>query len=61
MSQDAQEWLIRQGWARVDASGPFSGHRYVAADQIALVSDGEVWLSVTEEQLFRRAPGDRLP
>lgn len=53
MSQQAQERLARLGYVRVDASGLFSGHRYVEADQIAAVAGDKVRLSVTADQLLR--------
>ncbi|MGI5187227.1 hypothetical protein ACQEVI_03680 [Promicromonospora sp. CA-289599] len=53
MGQQAQERLIRLGYVRIDASGLFSGHRYVEADQIAAVAGDQVQLSVTADQLFR--------
>lgn len=53
MSQQAQEHLLRLGYVRVDASGLFSGHRYVEADQIATVAGEQVRLSVAADQLLR--------
>jgi hypothetical protein len=53
LSEQAQESLARLGFVRVDASGPFSGHRYVEAGQIAAVAGDEVRLSVAADQLLR--------
>ena len=53
LSEQAQERLARLGFVRVDASGPFSGRRYVEADQIAAVAGDEVRLSVAADQLLR--------
>ena len=53
LSEQAQERLARLGYVRVDASGLFSGHRYVEADQIATVTGSEVRLSVAADQLLR--------
>ncbi|MFD2025212.1 hypothetical protein [Promicromonospora aerolata] len=53
MSEQAQERLVRLGFIRVDATGVFSGHRYVEADQIASVAGDEVRLSVAADQLFK--------
>ncbi|WP_129787646.1 DUF2171 domain-containing protein [Promicromonospora panici] len=53
LSQQAQERLTRLGYVRVDASGLFSGHRYVEPDQIAMVTGEEVRLSVAADQLIR--------
>lgn len=53
MSQQAQERLLRLGYVRVDASGLFSGHRYVESDQIATVTGDKVRLSVAESRLLR--------
>jgi hypothetical protein len=53
MSTQAKERLIRLGYVRVNASGLFSGQRYVEAGQIASVDGDQVRLSVTADQLFR--------
>jgi hypothetical protein len=53
LSQQARERLARLGYVRVDASGFFSGHRYVESDQIASVSGDRVHLSVAADELFR--------
>jgi hypothetical protein len=53
LSEPAQERLARLGFVRVDASGPFTGHRYVEAGQIAAVVGDEVRLTVAADQLFR--------
>ncbi|MGI5191835.1 hypothetical protein ACQEVI_27090 [Promicromonospora sp. CA-289599] len=53
MTQQAQERLVRLGYVRIDASGLFSGHRYVEADQIAAVDGNQVRLSVVADQLLR--------
>lgn len=53
LSEQAQAQLVRLGFVRVDASGPFSGHRYVESDQIAEVAGDEVRLSVAADQLLR--------
>lgn len=52
LSRQAQERLARTGYIRVDASGAFSGHRYVEASKITQVSDGEVRLSVDADSLL---------
>lgn len=49
--EQAQERLVRLGYVRIDASGMFSGSKYVAGDEIAAVDGDTVRLSV---------PGDRL-
>jgi hypothetical protein len=52
LSEQAQERLARLGFIRVDANGPFAGHRYVEAEQIAAVAGDEVRLSVAADQLL---------
>lgn len=47
----ARERLERVGYVRVDARGLFSGDRYVAADEIADVTD-EVRLTVPKDTLL---------
>ncbi|MFI2366645.1 hypothetical protein [Promicromonospora sp. NPDC019610] len=53
MSPQAKERLIRLGYVRVNASGLFTGRRYVEAGQIASVDADQVQLSVRADQLFR--------
>ena len=48
----AKERLARLGFLRVDATGLFSGDRYVASNEIAGVRDEVVHLSVTADHLI---------
>ena len=52
LTEQAQERLARLGYVRVDASGLFSGDRYVAADEIVDVSGDVVHLSVPADRLL---------
>lgn len=46
--------LMRQGFMRMDADGIFASDRYVLPDQIALVSDQNVFLDVEKSALIKR-------
>lgn len=48
----AKERLARLGFLRVDATGLFTGDRYVASDEIVEVRDEAVHLSVPADNLL---------
>lgn len=48
------EKLLHSGYIRVDSTGLFAADRYILPDQIASVSDEDVHLSVSREQLITR-------
>jgi len=52
LPEQEQERLARLGYVRVDATGAFSGDRYVASDQIAEVVADTVHLSVRSDSLL---------
>lgn len=50
--EGAKERLARVGFLQVDATGLFTGDRYVASDEIASVDGDEVHLSVEAAKLI---------
>jgi hypothetical protein len=52
--EELAERLLHSGYIRVDSAGLFAADRYIMPDQIASVSDDEVHLSVSREQLIAR-------
>ncbi len=53
LPEAVRDRLLRLGFIRIDASGLFSGHRYIEPDQIANVSQDRVDLRVPEDELIR--------
>lgn len=49
-----QNRLLRDGFLRVDADGLFAADRYVLPEQIRSVSDDQVMLGVTKDDLVKR-------
>ena len=46
--------LLREGFIRIDTSGPFAADRYAFASQIRAVSEAGVTLDAGREDLLRR-------
>lgn len=46
--------LLQQGFIRVDGAGLFASDRYVVPEQIARVSDDNVYLKVSQDDLIKR-------
>jgi hypothetical protein len=49
-----RERLLREGFIRIDTSGPFAADRYAFASQIRGVSEAGVTLDATRDELLRR-------
>jgi hypothetical protein len=48
-----QKRLYRHGFIRVDAKGLLAGDRYIMADDIEMVENGEVHLSLKRDEIFK--------
>jgi hypothetical protein len=52
--QELEEKLRHSGYIRLDASGLFAADRFITPDQIVGVSDDEVLLNSSRDQLIKR-------
>jgi len=48
-----RQWLLHQGFIRIDSAGLFAADRYATPDQIANVSDDRVRLRVSRNELIK--------
>jgi hypothetical protein len=53
MEETVRNRLLQHGFVRVDVSGIFTGDRYVMPEQIASVSNDEVHLSISKDDLAK--------
>lgn len=51
---ELRERLLRNGFIRISSSGLFTSDRYAMPDQIASVSDDQVKLNTTRDELIKR-------
>ncbi len=51
--EELHEQLLREGFIRLDADGLFAADRYILPEQIASVSNDEVRLKVTKDELIK--------
>lgn len=54
LPEELKERLLHEGFVRIDADGLFAADRYVTPAQIDSVSDDELTLKVTRDELIKR-------
>ena len=54
LPDEIRQRLLQQGFVRLDAAGLFSADRYIAADQIASVSEEGLTLNVSKDELIKK-------
>jgi hypothetical protein len=53
LPHDVQSRLMQQGFLRLDTKGLFAADRYILPDQIISVSNDEVMLNVSKDELLK--------
>ena len=53
LPDEIRQRLLQQGFVRLDAASLFSADRYIAADQIASVSEEGLTLNVSKDELVK--------
>jgi hypothetical protein len=54
LPEDVRARLMQQGFLKLDTRGLFAADRYILPDQIISVSDDEVMLNVSKDELLKQ-------